>query len=115
MPGSYSEYISSAEKRRACERLLQISVDCVLDVCSLFVAGLRLGLPAEESDLIELLYKNNVFSDDTTAIVRSMKGFRNILVHDYAGADTAIIYQVATERFMDLETFIKEVLGALRQ
>jgi uncharacterized protein YutE (UPF0331/DUF86 family) len=56
-----------------------------------------LGLPAEESDLIELLYKGRVLSADTSAIVRSMKGFRNILVHDYAGADTVIIYQRATE------------------
>ncbi len=115
VPGSYSEYLSSSEKRRACERLLQISVECVLDICSLFVAGLRLGLPAEESDLIELLCNNKVLSADTAAIVRSMKGFRNILVHDYAGTDTAIIHQIATERLMDFERFIKEVLGALRR
>ena len=114
VPGSYSEYLLSAEKRKACERLLQTSVECVFDVCSIFVAGLCLGLPTEEPDLIELLYKNKVLSEDTAAIVRSMKGFRNILVHNHAGADTALIYQIATERFMDLETFIEEVLGAIR-
>ena len=47
VPENYNEYLSSIEKRRACERLLQISVECVIDICSLLVSGLRLGLPAE--------------------------------------------------------------------
>ncbi len=42
-PQSFAEY-RQIEKKRSCERLLQIAVECVIDVCNLFVSGLRLGL-----------------------------------------------------------------------
>lgn len=29
--------------------------------------------------------------------MRSMKGFRNILVHEYGGIDNAIVYKMAME------------------
>jgi hypothetical protein len=39
-PQGFAEY-RQIEKKRACERLLQIAVECVIDICNLFVAGLR--------------------------------------------------------------------------
>ena len=60
-PGNFEEY-KKIEKRRACERLLQISVECVIDICHLFVSGLRLGLPAEEDDLFEKLEQAGILT-----------------------------------------------------
>ncbi len=114
VPEDYNLYLSSIEKRRGCERLLQISVECVIDICSLFVSGFRLGLPSEESDLFERLFKNNLISAEMKEILKSMKGFRNILVHDYAGIDNTIVYEIATARLTDFERFVKEALNALR-
>lgn len=109
VPQDYDEYLSSIEKRRACERLLQISVECVIDICGLFVSGLRLGLPAEESDIFEKLFVNNILSKEVKDILKLMKGLRNILVHDYAKLDNALIYEIATTRMKDFEIFIKEI------
>jgi len=53
-PKSFEEY-RQIEKKRSCERLLQISVEVMIDICHLFVTGLRLGLPAEEDDIFEKL------------------------------------------------------------
>jgi len=47
-PPSFDDYVRSIEKRRACERLLQISVETVIDICAMLVQSLRLGLPAEK-------------------------------------------------------------------
>jgi uncharacterized protein YutE (UPF0331/DUF86 family) len=55
-PLDFKEF-SKTERKRACERLLQISIECVIDLCQLFVAGLKLGLPAEEDDLFEKLVR----------------------------------------------------------
>jgi len=55
MPRNYEEYANSIEKKRACERLLHISIECVIDICTLIVKGLRLGLPSSEEDLFEKL------------------------------------------------------------
>ncbi len=55
LPRNFEEY-QQVEKKRACERLLQISIEVVIDVCNLLVSGLRLGLPAEEDDLFAVSY-----------------------------------------------------------
>jgi len=113
VPEDYNEYLLSIEKRRACERLLQISVECVIAICGLLVSGFRLGLPAEESEIFDKLFMNNIISAEMKDTLKSMKGFRNILVHDYAKLDNALIYEVTTTRLIDFERFIKEILKVL--
>jgi len=61
LPGSFEEY-KKVEKRRACERLLQVSIECVIDICGLIVIGLRLGLPAEEDDYFEKLEQAGIIT-----------------------------------------------------
>ena len=79
-PDSIDEY-QRIEKKRACERLLQISIETVIDISFLSVKGLRLGLPAEEDDLFEKLAGAGIISQSTKETAKRMKGFRNILVH----------------------------------
>jgi len=50
-PDRFEEY-RRTEKKRACERLLQLLVETSIDTCALLVAGLRLGLPGDEDDLL---------------------------------------------------------------
>jgi uncharacterized protein YutE (UPF0331/DUF86 family) len=115
VPGSFAEYEESVAQRRATERLLQIAIESVLDICSLFVSGLRLGLPAEEDDLIEKLERAALVSSNLAALLRSMRGFRNLLVHEYGRVDDAIVYGVAANRLQDFVTFKLGILEALRR
>ena len=41
MPQNFEEYVESIEERRACERLLQIAIECILDICALLVKELN--------------------------------------------------------------------------
>jgi len=101
------------ETRRACERLLQIAVECVIDVCQLFVAGRRLGLPAEEDDLFEKLEAAGVLRPETTLVVRRMRGCRNILVHEYGRVSDEIVFETIHSRLGDFDAFEKDILSAL--
>ena len=103
------------EKKRACERLLQIAVECVIDICNLLVSGLRLGLPAEEDDLFEKLAQAGLLSLRMKETVRRMKGFRNILVHEYGAVNDTIVYQAVTTGLGDFAEFKKEILTALQK
>ncbi|MBI5199457.1 MAG: DUF86 domain-containing protein [Nitrospirae bacterium] len=114
IPKSFDGYLKIVEKRRASERLLQISIESAIDICNLFVSGLRLGLPAEEDDLFEKLLEAGIISSELRDILKSMKGFRNILVHEYGRIDNAIVYEVITERLGDFEVFKKEILKVLQ-
>lgn len=113
-PAGLSEY-KTIEKRRACERLLQILVEAVVDVCSLLVSGLRLGLPGDEDDLFQKLRARGVLSDEMTAIVRRMKGLRNLLVHEYGRINDEIVFETIAHRLGAFEAFKREVLDFLRR
>lgn len=115
VPESYARYVESVEKRRACERLLQISIECLVDVCALLVSGLRLGLPAEEDDLIEKLEQAGLISSEMAKMLRTMKGFRNILVHEYGRIDNALVFAMATRRLQDFDSFTTEILRVLQR
>ena len=114
LPNNFADYVGSIEKRRACERVLQVAVECMIDICGLLIAGLRLGLPAEEDDLFAKLEHAHVISSGLGQTLKSMKGFRNILVHEYGGIDDALVYKFATTRMRDFETFRAETIKALQ-
>ena len=113
-PRAFAEY-QGVEKKRACERLLQLSVEVVIDICSILVTGQRLGLPAEEEDLIQKLTEGQVLSLEIGARIREMKGFRNVLVHEYTRIDDRLVYQALTERLKDFGVFKQEVLAYLKR
>ena len=113
VPQDFAAY-QEVEKRRACERLLQVSIEAVIDVCHLLVMGLRLGIPAEEDDLFEKLQAAGVISPKTRETLKEMKGFRNILVHEYARIDDRLVYEVARSRPGDFERFKEEILRHLK-
>jgi len=108
-PEDYEEYLN-IEKKRACERLLQISIECVIDICSLFVAGLRLGLPAEEDDLFEKLRDADLITERMKEKLKRMKSFRNILVHRYGHVDDALVYKFLKNNTSDFEAFKSDIL-----
>lgn len=112
-PSGLEDYLANNEKRRACERLLQLAIESAIDVCALLTAGNRLGIPGEEDDLFDRLLKAQVMSEATITKLRKMKGMRNILVHEYDRVDDQLVFE-ALGRVEDLEKFSKEVLDQLR-
>lgn len=113
MPADFRDFLK-IEKRRACERLLQISIEGVIDICGLVVKGFRLGLPAEENDLFELLAKKNLITPAMKKKLRAMRGFRNIIVHEYGRVDEKIVYEMLTKRLKDFSEFKRQILKTVR-
>ena len=113
LPGSFEEY-KKVEKRRACERLPQVSIECVIDICGLMVIGLRLGLPAEEDDLFEKLEQAGIITSSRKESLKKMKGFRNILVHEYGHVDDSIVYEILQNNLNDFGAFKQEILQAIK-
>ena len=112
IPANFKEY-QKIEIKRSCERLLQLSIECVIDISKLFVSGLRLGLPSEENDLFEKLRKNKIISEGILAVLKEMRGLRNILVHEYANVDDEIVFKVIKKRLGDFKKFKKAILTSL--
>ena len=114
MPESFEDYKSSIEKRRAVERLLQITIEAVLDTCALLVKDLKLGLPSVEEDFLEKL-RNKVFSASLVKKLKAMRGFRNILVHGYSKINDEKVWNILIENLKDFEKFKREVILLLKK
>jgi len=109
-PENFEEY-KKIEKRRACERLLQLSIESMIDICAIIVSGLRLGLPAEEDDLFDKLEQAGIVSPLMTANLKKMRGFRNILVHEYGRINDELVYNMLKTQMNDFYEFKKEILN----
>jgi len=113
VPANFEEY-QKIEKKRSCERLLQLCIECAVDVCKLFVSGLKLGLPSEENDLFDKMQKRKILSKEMGTLLKEIRAFRNILIHEYARVDDELIYEKAKTRQEDFKAFKKEILTALK-
>jgi uncharacterized protein YutE (UPF0331/DUF86 family) len=110
LPLNYDEYAESVEKKRACERLLHVCIECVIDICSIIATDLRLGLPSSEEDLFRKLKNAKVISKNMEEKLREMRGFRNILVHRYGTVDDELVYDTLENNLTDFQDFRKEIL-----
>jgi uncharacterized protein YutE (UPF0331/DUF86 family) len=108
-PKDFKDY-QRTEIKRSCERLLQLSVECVIDICKIFVSNLKLGLPSEENDLFDKMESERIITEEMAVILKEMKGFRNILVHEYAVVDDEMVYTVIKTRLGDFKKFKKQII-----
>jgi len=112
-PNSFGKY-GQIEKKRSCERLLQLCIQCVIDITRIMVSGLRLGLPADENDLFVKLQKKGIVSAPMSMILRQMRGLRNILVHEYASVDDELVFKYVKTRLADFDNFKNSVKKVLK-
>lgn len=112
-PSSLEEYTTSIEKKRSCERILQIAIESVIDICQIIISDMKLGLPSDEDDMIKKLEDNNIISKNLALILSGMKGFRNILVHKYGIVDDELVFEMLSERVDDFDKFKVEILNFL--
>ena len=114
-PADYEEYIGSIEKKRACERLLQISIESVIDICNLIVSGLSLGLPSDEEDMFKKLESKKIIRKDMRNILSGMKGMRNILVQKYGTVNDELVFEAISEKLGDFDKFKSEILSLFKK
>ncbi|MBI5252984.1 MAG: DUF86 domain-containing protein [Euryarchaeota archaeon] len=113
VPDSFEEYAASMGTRRAAERLLQITIEAVMDTCALLVKELKLGLPSAEEEFVEKL-KGRVLEPATVENLKRMKSFRNLLVHGYAKIEDQKVFEILEDGLEDFKDFKTQVLKFLK-
>jgi uncharacterized protein YutE (UPF0331/DUF86 family) len=101
-------------ERRFVEHTLQLAIQAALDVASHIVSDERLGEPATNRDLFDLLYQSGYLTESLTGTLRNMAGFRNILVHGYDTVDLGIVRDVLEHRLDDLLAFVIAIRERIR-
>lgn len=113
LPNTFNEY-KKIEKKRSSERLVQLCIECVIDICKLFISGLKLGLPTGEDDLFEKMAKNKIIPQDMVLVLKEMRGFRNILIHEYTALNDELVYNSLKTKLNDFEKFKREIMPSLK-
>lgn len=95
----------------AAVRLLQISIETMLDMGSHIVAREGLGSPKSYVEVFDLLGGSGVIPPEFLDKVRSMVRFRNRAVHLYGDVDVGQVYRILKEDLEDFETFIDLIVN----
>ena len=96
--------------QRIIERTLHLAIETCMDVADHIVADRRLPVPETGAATFEILGDANILPRDLAESLAKMVGFRNILVHDYARLDPAIVLRVLATDLKDVERFRDVVL-----
>jgi uncharacterized protein YutE (UPF0331/DUF86 family) len=113
-PKEFEDYTNSISTKRSCERILQISIEIVLDICNVIISNLNLGIPSDESDIFSKLKNKKVINEKMAITLDEMKGFRNILVHRYGIVDDEKVFEVLSDKLSDFEEFKSQILKYLK-
>lgn len=96
-------------EERFVEHTLQIAIQAALDVASHIVSDERLGEPATNRQLFDLLHRAGWVERDLAVTLSRMAAFRNVLVHGYQTVDLAIVQDLMTNHLDDLLAFVTVV------
>jgi len=98
-------YKADWRTQRIVERTLHLAIELCLDLADHVVADRRLRVPESGADAFRVLSEGSLLPDDLGRALGQMVGFRNILVHDYARLDPAIVLKVLRTDVQDLRRF----------
>lgn len=104
---------SDVREERFVEHTLQLAIQAALDVAAHIVSDDRLGEPASNHELFDLLCQANWIADPHRVILRKMTGFRNVLVHGYLTVDVAIVRSIVEHHLDDLLGFVAAIRAKL--
>lgn len=114
-PNNFDLYKRSVKDKLACERLIQLSIECVLDICNILVSKLRVGIPSDEDDVFNKLEEKKIITQKMKNILIGMKGVRNILVHRYGKVEDERIFEILSDKLEDFEKFKEEIICFLKK
>ena len=95
----------ATEKRLAVERLLEISIQSIIDCSRLLITledwrGIR-----DERDALLILADKGIIKDELAEKLLKAKGFRNVLVHEYVEIDPELLASHLRNDVYDLWEF----------
>lgn len=88
---------------------LQTAIQGCADIASYIISDNNWGVPGSMAGLFDILCEKKVISEMTKRIMRSMVGFRNLIVHEYSKLDMGKVYALFTGQLSDFNNFLKEI------
>ncbi|MGC9443574.1 MAG: type VII toxin-antitoxin system HepT family RNase toxin [Candidatus Methanospirareceae archaeon] len=113
LPATFGEFYQLGLVKDGMYKQLEFALENIFDICAIINADLELGIPRTDEDVIEHLVKGDVLSEEQRTKLKSMKGFRNILVHRYGKIDDKLTFSLLNDELRDVYDFIRRIRAFL--
>lgn len=94
----------------AATRMLQVSIEAMIDVANHIVARLRLGTPKTYREAMDLLVEAGILPAEQQETFRQMVRFRNRAVHLYDTIAPDEVYRILDRHLGDFDVFIAAIV-----
>ncbi|MEZ4869012.1 MAG: DUF86 domain-containing protein [Caldilineaceae bacterium] len=104
------EFLQDFTKVESAKHLLQVSIECSLDLAHHVIADEGLRTPQDSYDSFVVLNEEEILPTDFMPILRQMVSFRNRVVHLYWNVDDETVYTILQNNLGDFDTYINFIL-----
>ena len=104
-------YREDWKTQRIVERTLQLAIEVCLDIANHVIADRELRVPATYAEAFAVLGEAGLLDPAERDAMIRMSGFRNLIVHDYARIDPAMVVRILREHLGDFARFKTAVLA----
>lgn len=115
LPDTFEEFSNLGLVKDGIYKRLEFCIESVLDICAVINTDLKLGVPESDENILDNLIRNNIISDELGCSLKSMKGFRNILVHRYGRINDEMVFSIVKENLHDFYGFIEVIENFIEQ
>lgn len=107
------DFISDFRNSNSAKYLLQVSIECCLDIANHIIASEKFRSPDDYADSFRVLNEQKIVPDSLIDRLIEMAKFRNRIVHVYWEVDEDLIYDIMQNYLNDFELFIQSILKVL--
>ncbi len=110
IPENFSKYIGDIKAKAACERYFEKIIEAVVDLAFLVIKECGLSIPEEDKEAFDILAEAKIMSEESAEKLKSAKGMRNIIAHEYGSIDDELVFEaIKTELIKDVRDFVQDV------
>ena len=115
LPSSFEEFKVMGLKKDGIYKRIEDIIQNIIDICNIINSDFALGMISEEISSIDNLVKNKIIPMKFGEIIKEMKSFRNILVHEYGEIDDAIAFENIKNWLKHFTEFIEIITKILKK
>ena len=104
------QYRGDWKTQRIVERTLQMAIEVCLDIATHIIADRGLRVPATYAEAFEILGEAGLLDPALKDVMIRMSRFRNVIIHEYARVDPALVVRILREHLAELAQFKIAVL-----
>ena len=108
---SRAAFLEDFTKVESAKHLLQVSIQCCLDIAHHIIADEGYRTPQDSYDAFLVLHEENIIPNSFMPALRQMVSFRNRAVHLYWDINDEIIYDILQNDRADFEKFVSYILN----